>query len=216
MFSYRGLTFCVATSADLLNAARRFRSRVVGKSGNDSVRSKEFADRYDRTAITVLALASDGRVVGTARLILNSSLGLPIQRAFLGLKGIEARDRRIGEITDMALECPCGPDGLRGATLPGTVHESSESTIAAMGLFFLLRQISERIGLLAWVTLCVQDTWTYYRRHGLPFESMLRSDSAVGDRWPTALLVADARPTVWSNQEPVPEMFEDPLPFLAA
>lgn len=167
--------------------------------------------------MTGVAMDAEGRVAGVGRLVVNGLAGLPIQREFIGLPALVPGDRHVAEVAGIAVENVSDILGLRTVTSPGNACENLRSAFLVAGLYLMIQQVSERLGVTRWVTVCRNcEEWLYHRRHGLPFEPLVDEAERATGRIPATLSVADAAPTVGVVGEAPVELLEEALPALCA
>lgn len=188
MFQYGHIQFRIANTEDLIRATQRLRYRVyVEEFGwekpEDHPEGIE-TDAFDPYSIHAAALNDRGELIGTARMVLNSELGLPAFRLVEQFKEFRLQSRNAGEISRFCVD----PDLRRygqevGAFMgaggsyrfPGMDPGSTPSQDARMlslvphGLMFALFQVAIRLKLTHWMMVSEKKLWVFLKRRGIVF-----------------------------------------------
>ncbi|HDQ40530.1 MAG TPA: PEP-CTERM/exosortase system-associated acyltransferase [Desulfonatronum sp.] len=232
MFTLGQFKFLLADTEDLKNEIFRLRYRVyVEEFGfekpSDHPGGLEM-DEYDPYSIHFAALNENDKVVGTIRMIMDSSKGFPMEKAakfaFIGEKPSPSK---ISEISRLAVERNYRrrlEDGFYGVESyllkkEGGILESEQDLenpkakrkqpVIVLGLYRLVYQHTKRIGLSHWYMIVEKALCYALKRFGWLFHQVGEPVEYHGLRIPYLGILADIEPYLMRKK---PDLF----PFYAA
>jgi N-acyl amino acid synthase of PEP-CTERM/exosortase system len=210
VFSYGDFKFVVATSEDLLRRVQKLRYRIyVEECGFERPEDHPEGiekDPYDPYSIHLAALNAEGDVVGTARLVLNSPLGLPAYHALKSFEGFNPASTRLAEISRMAVdpdfrilngdpkECrqEAGDFRFRSSKKNTSSSQAKRTqSVIMVGLIFLLNQVTIQLGIHHWIIVTEKKLWLLLKRMGIVFKQIGAPVEYHGVRIPYLAHVSD-------------------------
>lgn len=193
MLTLGDFKFVVATTPQLLEGVYRLRYQVyVDEFGyehaGDHPDGKE-TDEWDPFSIHMAALNSEGEVIGTIRLVLNSVAGLPTLNAVAPFyQDKNPQSKHIGEVSRLAVARSFRrrvEDGFQGvkelASPKGSIsfHRAEEGEFPSqerrrrfavvLGLFKIMYHVSKRIDLKDWYMVAEKRLWYLLKRYHILF-----------------------------------------------
>ncbi len=203
MFRYGNILFKIANTDELIRATQRLRYRVyVEEFGWEKPEDHPDGietDKFDPFSIHAAALDENGVLVGTARLVINSPLGLPIFQTIEPFDGFNPRSPRVVEFSrlcvDPAFRRPVTDlNEHRGSNgsyrFPGIHLNSSPSqdarklSIITHGLIFILHQAGIRIRMSHCLMVSEKKLWVFLKRRGILFRQAGEPVEYHGERIP--------------------------------
>lgn len=203
MFRYGNIQFRIANTPELIRATQRLRYRVyVNEYGWEKPEDHPAGietDMYDPSSIHAAALDENGVLVGTARLIMNSPLGLPIFKAIDSFDEVNPHCPTVAEISRLCVD----PDLRRRASnvdqhrrldgsyiFPGIAVNTTPSqdarklSVIAHGLIFLLHQVGIQLRVSHWLMVSEKKLWVFLKRRGVYFRQAGKPVNYHGERIP--------------------------------
>ncbi len=214
MLTLGDFKFVVATTPELLEGVFRLRYQVyVDEFGfehaGDHPDGKEI-DEWDPFSIHMAALNPEGDVIGTIRLVLNSTAGLPTLNAVAPFyRDRNPQSRHIGEVSRLAVRSfrRRVEDGFRGvkelASPKGSYvfHQAKEGEFPSqdrrrqfavvLGLFKIMYHVSKRIDLKDWYMMAEKRLWYLLKRYHIRFKPVGPEMDYHGVRIPYLGHIAD-------------------------
>ncbi len=145
-------------------------------------------DLYDDSSVHFLARDNQGRAIGTARLVLNSNHGFPMEKEYDITKTLAQIDRKkTGEFSRFAI--PRNVQGERGDSF----NESARAGHSEIALALLLAvfQKSEQEGLTHWCSAVERALWLALRRGGVYWHQIGEPKDYHGIRIPCLLPIEE-------------------------
>ena len=214
MFTIGKNSFVVANSDNLKNAIYRLRYKVYVEEfgfekAEDHLDGYEI-DEYDPHSIHFAALNENQDVIGSARMILNSEKGFPIEHAakitFIGER--PAPDKII-EISRLVVSKDPGglkedgfhgmksyPDRTKREILANNVpipegYQKRKRALIALGLYRLVYQTTKRMGITHWYMISEKKLFCALKRVGFLFYQMGEPVNYHGIRVPYLGILED-------------------------
>ncbi|MBL0059231.1 MAG: PEP-CTERM/exosortase system-associated acyltransferase [Elusimicrobia bacterium] len=207
-FRLGGFRFGVASEDERLDQVFQLRHRSYAEDfaliPSDSFPDKRERDVYDPWSLHAVAMDSGDRLVGTARLVLNTSLGIQ------SLESADPQERlrlsstkKVAELSRLALAKPYGQafaDVLSvvlsiplGPCSAGSMGPSDRrrAAVITLGLFRLLYRISKTIRLSGWCLLADDKMIDLLSRHQIHPELLGPENKTLGNRRPILLRFSD-------------------------
>jgi N-acyl amino acid synthase of PEP-CTERM/exosortase system len=214
MYSNGKFRFMRVESEDLKRAIYRLRYQIyVEEFGFERPEDHPCdleVDPYDAHAIYMAALDATEQVVGTARLILHSKDGFPIEHAVnLQYSGEKPPPERTAEISRLAVassyrrRAEDGQYGVesylkvsQGGVLPdiGVIPEEyarRQRPAIMLGLCALIWQTSKRLGLTHWYMISEKKLWNTLYKYGMLFHQIGEPVEYHGIRIPYMIPLAE-------------------------
>lgn len=196
MLTLGDFKFVVATTPELLDGVFRLRYQVyVDEYGfehaGDHPDGKEM-DEWDPFSIHMAALNTEGDVIGTIRLILNSDSGLPtLNVATPFYQDRNPRSKHIAEVSRLAVARSFRrrvEDGFQGVTefwapqKDFVFHRAEEGEYPSqdrrkrfavvLGLFKIMLHVSKQINLKDWYMMAEKRLWYLLKRYHIVFNAI--------------------------------------------
>lgn len=196
MLTLGDFKFVVATTPELLDGVFRLRYQVyVDEFGyehaGDHPDGKEMDD-WDPFSIHMAALNPDGEVIGTIRVVLNSTAGLPTLNAVAPFyQDRNPQSRHIGEVSRLAVarsfrrRVEDGFHGVKELASPQAsiaFHRAEEGEFPSqdrrkrfavvLGLFKIMYHVSKRIDLIDWYMMAEKRLWYLLKRYHILFNAI--------------------------------------------
>lgn len=203
MFRYGNIQFRIATTEDLIRATQRLRYRVyVQEYGWEKPEDHPDGietDMFDPHSIHAAAIDENGVLVGTARMVMNSPLGLPIFQTIDCFDGFKPQSPGVVEFSRLCVDPAFrrsvtdvnehrGPSG--SYRFPGTQLNTTPSqdarklSIITHGLIFILHQVGIRLRVTHWLMVSEKKLWVFLRRRGILFRQAGKPVQYHGERIP--------------------------------
>jgi N-acyl amino acid synthase of PEP-CTERM/exosortase system len=207
-FRLGGFRFGVASEDEKLDQVFELRHRSYTEDFTlipaDSFPDKRERDVYDPWSLHAVAMDSDDRLVGTARLVLNTSLGLP------SLESADPEERlrlsstkKVAELSRLALAKPYGhafADVLSfvlslplrpSSRLETGPMDRRRAAVITLGLFRMLYRISKTLRLSGWCILADAKMIDLLSRRQIRPELLGPENKNLGNRRPILLRFSD-------------------------
>lgn len=188
-------------------------------------------DPYDSHSVHLAVLNEVEQLIGTARLVLYSDKGFPIEHAVnLDLRENKPPPERTAEISRLTLSrlyrrrSQDGQYGLESymPSYEGEVLSDKESrppqyekrrcpTLIIIGLFKLIWQETKRLGLTHWYMISEKKLWSALYRYGLFFRQVGEPVDYHGKRIPYMISLAEFEEHLRQANPPLYQTFLDDL-----
>lgn len=245
MFSLDGkFLFTRITSEDMKRDIYRLRYQIYieefgFEKAEDHPNGLEI-DPYDAHAVHLAALDNAHQIVGTARLVLHSDKGFPIEHATTLQQTVSPSVLdRTAEVSRLALSAQYRrrtEDGQHGVEsylpvseggslsdsgeLGGSLSDSGElqpnsqrrrRPLIVLGLYKLIWQTSKRLGLTHWYMISEKKLWTALFRFGLLFRQIGEPVDYHGLRIPYMISLAEFENHLCQHNPSLYQMFLEDL-----
>ena len=230
MYSNGNFRFIRVESEDLKRAIYELRYQIYveefGFERPEDHPNKLEIDQYDSHSVYMAALDTADRVVGTARLILHSEHGFPIEHAIhLQYPGAKPPLEYTAEISRLAISrtyrrrADDGQYGVEsylkvteggvlsnGAPMPESYARRQQPRIL-LGMCALIWQTSKYLGLTHWYMISEKKLWNTLYKYGMLFHQIGEPLEYHGMRIPYIVSLAEFEHYLRRINPPLYEMF---------
>ena len=206
-FRLGGMVFEMASTEERVEQVYKLRYRAYVHDFHlmDPARFPDEKERdpYDPWSLHAVALDTNNQMLGTARLVLNSAMGLQcLDHADEEKRNQLSSTRKVAELSRLALAAPYGQASSNVLSLllsmpihvtgtPWKPTEHRRGAVILLGLIRMLYRISKKLRLSGWCMLANRETIEMFERNDLNPQRLGTGNPTPDNRHPILLRFVD-------------------------